>query len=92
MGRSSEAASALPVSGLMIHGIIKGRLNFLGGKDESLDSFTNEVMMYFGRGVMMWELYVSPDLLSDNEWNAIASLLNGLKRINSTSKNKNDLR
>ncbi len=62
-----------PMSSLMTHGIIKGRLNFLGGKNESLDSFSNEVMMYFGRGVMMWELYVSPDLLSDNEWKAIAS-------------------
>jgi hypothetical protein len=62
-----------PMSSLMTHGLIKGRLNLLGGKNESLDSFTNEVMMYFGRGVMMWELYVSPDLLSDNEWNAIAS-------------------
>jgi len=62
-----------PMSSLMTHGIIKGRLNFLGGKNESLDSFSNEVMMYFGRGVMMWELYVSPDLLSENEWNAIAA-------------------
>ncbi len=62
-----------PMSSLMTHGIIKGRLNFLGGKNESLDSFSNEVMMYFGRGVMMWELYVSPDLLSNGEWNAIAS-------------------
>jgi len=62
-----------PMSSLMTHGIIKGRLNLLGGKNESLDSFSNEVMMYFGRGVMMWELYISPDLLSDGEWNAIAS-------------------
>ncbi len=62
-----------PMSSLMTHGIIKGRLNFLGGKDESLQSFSNEVVMYFMRGVMMWELYVSPDLLSDGEWNAIAS-------------------
>jgi hypothetical protein len=68
-----------PMSSLMTHGLIKGRLNFLGGKNESLDSFTNEVMMYFGRGVMMWELYVSPDLLSDNEWNAIASSIKWAK-------------
>ena len=27
----------------------------------------------------MWELYVSPDLLSDNEWNAIASLIKWAK-------------
>lgn len=62
-----------PVSSLMTHGIIKGRYNLLGGANESLSSFCDEAMMYFGRGVMMWELYVSPDVLSPGEWNAIAS-------------------
>ena len=62
-----------PISSLMTHGIIKGRFNLLGGAKESLDSFCDEVMMYFGRGVMMWELYISPDILSTEEWNAIAS-------------------
>jgi hypothetical protein len=68
-----------PMSSLMTHGIIKGRLNFLGGKNEELNSFSNEVMMYFGRGVMMWELYVSPDLLSDGEWDAISNSLKWAK-------------
>jgi hypothetical protein len=68
-----------PVSGMMTHGIIKGRLNMLGGREESLASFTNEVMMYFGRGVMMWELYVSPDALTPAEWNAIASCVRWAK-------------
>jgi len=61
-----------PMSGLMTHGIIKGRLNLLGGMNESLESFSNEVLMYLGRGVTMWELYVSPDLLNEQEWRAIA--------------------
>ncbi len=68
-----------PMSGLMTHGIIKGRYNLLGGASESLASFSDEVMMYFGRGVMMWELYVSPDLLSANEWNSIASAVKWAK-------------
>ena len=68
-----------PMSSLMTHGIIQGHLNFLGGENESLDSFSNEVMMYFGRGVMMWELYVSPDVLSEDEWNAIASSIKWAK-------------
>ncbi len=62
-----------PMSSLMTHGIIKGQLNLLGGKNESAESFCNEVMMYFGRGIMMWELYVSPNVLSENDWNALAS-------------------
>jgi hypothetical protein len=35
--------------------------------------------MYFGRGVMMWELYISPDLLSDAEWDAISNSLKWVK-------------
>jgi len=62
-----------PMSNLMTHGVIKGRYNLLGGANESLSSFCDEAMMYFGRGVMMWELYVSPDVLSAGEWNALAS-------------------
>jgi hypothetical protein len=69
-----------PVSSMMTHGIIKGRLNMLGGREESFESFTNEVVMYFGRGVMMWELYVSPEVLSREEWQTIASCVNWGRR------------
>ena len=68
-----------PMSSLMTHGIIQGNLNLLGGENELLASFSNEVMMYFGRGVMMWELYVSPDVLSADEWNAISSSITWAK-------------
>lgn len=68
-----------PMSSMMTHGIIKGRLNQLGGERESLSSFTNEVMMYFGRGVMMWELYISPDILTSPEWDAIGLALRWAK-------------
>jgi len=68
-----------PMSSLMTHGIIKGRYNLLGGANESLGSLCDEVMMYFGRGVMMWELYLSPDMLSPGEWRAIASSIKWAK-------------
>ncbi|HUI63469.1 MAG TPA: hypothetical protein VL126_01405 [Bacteroidota bacterium] len=68
-----------PMSNLMTHGVIKGRYNLLGGANESLSSFCDEAMMYFGRGVMMWELYVSPDVLSVGEWNALASSIRWAK-------------
>ena len=76
-----------PMSSLMTHGIIKGRFNQLGGANESLSSFSDEVMMYFGRGVTMWELYVSPDLLSAGEWNAIASSIKWAKANGGVLKN-----
>jgi len=62
-----------PVSNLMTHGIIKGNLETLGGEDDPLDKFTNDVVFYLGRGVSMYELYISPDLLTEQEWNAEGS-------------------
>lgn len=61
-----------PLANLMTHGIIKGRLERLGDEKESLDKFTDDVMFYFSRGISMFELYVSPDLLNDGEWRAIS--------------------
>jgi len=68
-----------PMANLMTHGIIKGRFNMLGGSNESYSSFANEVMMYFGRGITMWELYVTPDKLSPDDWNSIASAVKWAK-------------
>ncbi len=64
-----------PLSNLMTHGIIKGRLNEIGGKDDPLNKFTDDAMFYFGRGVTMYELYISPDLLDAGEWNALSKSL-----------------
>jgi hypothetical protein len=64
-----------PISNLMTHGIIKGKLQLLGSADEPLDKFTEDVLLYFARGVSMYELYISPDILSEGEWHAIAASL-----------------
>ena len=61
-----------PVANMMTHGVIKGALEKLGGENEPLDKFTNEALLYLARGVSMWELYISPDILSDGEWDAMA--------------------
>jgi hypothetical protein len=60
-----------PISNLMTHGIIKGHLQKLGGEAEPPDKFTDNAILYFARGVSMWELYISPNLLTDGEWDAI---------------------
>ena len=64
-----------PIANLMTHGIIKGNLEWLGGKEEPLDKFMNEVLLYFARGVAMWELYISPDILTDSEWDALGQAM-----------------
>ncbi len=68
----------MPIANLMTHGIIKGNLQKLGAK-EPIDKFTNNALLYFARGVSMWELYISPDILSDDEWSAIGQSLRWAK-------------
>ncbi len=68
-----------PISNLMTHGIIKGNLQNLGGKTEPLDKFTNNAMLYFTRGVSMYELYISPDILTDDEWRVLSQSLHWAK-------------
>jgi hypothetical protein len=71
--------SWFPISNLMTHGIIKGHLQKLGGEAEPLDKFTDNAILYFARGVTMWELYISPNLLTDEEWNAMAKSIGWAK-------------
>ena len=61
-----------PLANLMTHGIIKGHLERLGGEADPLDKFTDDVVLYFARGVSMYEFYISPDLLTDGEWRAVS--------------------
>ncbi len=61
-----------PIANLMTHGIIKGHLQKLGGEKEPIDKFTDNAVLYFARGISMYELYISPDLLTPQEWEAIA--------------------
>ena len=68
-----------PVSNLMTHGIIKGHLQKLGGEAEPIDKFTDNAVLYFARGVTMWELYISPNLLTDAEWSAIGKSIKWAK-------------
>lgn len=64
-----------PLTNVMTHGIIKGKLNLLGGKDETLQNWMDNAVMYFSRGVMMWELYLSPQVLSPKEWDVLATVM-----------------
>jgi hypothetical protein len=62
-----------PISSLMTHGIIKGKYNMLGGRKELLDDWKDEVVHYYSVGNMMYELYISPDILSPEEIDALGN-------------------
>jgi hypothetical protein len=60
-----------PIANLMTHGTIKANLEKLGGAEDPLEKFTDDMLLYVARGISMYELYISPDLLTEGEWNAI---------------------
>ena len=60
-----------PLNSLMLHGILYAqcnpRLNTAAG-----DDFANEVRSYFGSGTQLQELYITPALLTESDWNVLA--------------------
>jgi len=68
-----------PIANLMTHGIIKGHLLPFNGEKESIEKFTDNAVLYFARGISMWELYISPDLLTDEQWGILARTIKWAK-------------
>ena len=62
-----------PISSLMTCGIIKGRYNMLGGNKEFIEDFRDEVVHHYSVGNMMYELYISPDILSAEEMDTLGN-------------------
>lgn len=64
-----------PLSSVMTHGIIRGKFNLLGGSIESLSDWRDELVHYVSVGNMMVELYITPELLTHEQWDALAATL-----------------
>ncbi len=60
-----------PLSSLMLHGIVFAQ-QAEGLSTASLEDFTNEVHSYFGNGTQLQELYITPSLLTPEEWDVLA--------------------
>jgi hypothetical protein len=60
-----------PLNSLMLHGIIYARENTQLNTDPA-HAFSNEVRSYFGSGTQLQELYVTPSLLRERDWDVIA--------------------
>jgi hypothetical protein len=61
-----------PLSSVAPVGIVRGRFVLPGGKDESLSDWTDSVVSYAASGIMKWDLFISPNLLSAQQWGVLA--------------------
>jgi len=65
------ARPIIPIANFMTHGIIfSAKKPFTDGRDLPAD-WANHVMMYYARGTMVKELYLTPKLLSEDQWDVL---------------------
>ncbi|WP_233843168.1 enterotoxin [Dyella sp. 2HG41-7] len=60
-----------PINSLMLHGIIYAQKNKRLNTDPGHD-FANEVHSYFGTGTQLQEMYITPSLLTKDDWDVLA--------------------
>jgi len=66
-----EDGPLFPINSLMLHGLIFARYAQRLGDDPSHD-FPDEVHDYFGTGTQLQEMYITPSLLSSENWDVLA--------------------
>ncbi|QMV18398.1 enterotoxin [Granulicella sp. 5B5] len=66
-----KAGPLYPLNSLMLHGIIFAERHKQLKEDPSHD-FRNEVRSYFGTGTQLQEMYITPSLLSQENWDDLA--------------------
>ncbi len=69
--RVVEEGPLFPMNSLMLHGLIYARYAERLSVDPGHD-FADEVHSYFGTGTQLQEMYVTPSLLSANDWDVLA--------------------
>jgi hypothetical protein len=63
----------IPISRFMTHGILFAKQKpFTDFKDTALD-WANYVVMYYARGTLLKELYISPELFNDEHWSILGT-------------------
>ena len=66
-----EDGPLFPINSLMLHGMIFARYAERLGSDPTND-FPDEVHSYFGTGTQLQEMYITPSLLSTENWDVLA--------------------
>ena len=70
-----EKGPLFPINSLMLHGIIYAQHAVHLDTDPGHD-FANEVHSYFATGTDLQEMYITPSLLTDKDWDTLADAAN----------------
>jgi hypothetical protein len=81
------ARPVIPIANFMTHGIIySAKKPFTDGHD-LLENWSNHVVMYYARGTMVKELYLTPKLISEAQWEVLGRASNWAQRNQNRLKN-----
>jgi hypothetical protein len=69
--RIVQAGPLFPLNSLMLHGLIFAKMHKHLNDDPGND-FRNEIRSYFGTGTQLQEMYITPSLLSQQNWDDLA--------------------
>lgn len=78
-----EKSPLFPINSLMTHGVIFAKKARGLDKVEN-DDLTNEIWSGFGSGTQMQEIYVSPEFLSKEQWDTLATAAKWARANNDT--------
>jgi hypothetical protein len=73
--RVVEDGPLFPINSLMLHGLVFAQYAERLGSDPHHD-FPDEVHSYFGTGTQLQEMYITPALLSPQDWDVLAESAN----------------
>ncbi|MBL7218711.1 MAG: hypothetical protein ISS69_01235 [Phycisphaerae bacterium] len=81
------ARPIIPIANFMTHGIIySAKKPFTDGKD-LLENWSNHVVMYCARGTMVKELYLTPKLINEDQWEVLGRASDWAQRNQDRLKN-----
>jgi hypothetical protein len=80
-----EEGPLFPINSLMLHGLVYARYAERLGSDPAHD-FADEVHSYFGTGTQLQEMYITPSLLSPQDWDVLAEAAKWSRENASTLK------
>ena len=70
-----QSGPLYPINSLMLHGLIYAQHHSELSKDPGND-FRNEIRSYFGTGTQLQEMYITPSLLTTQNWDDLAEAAN----------------
>ena len=78
----------LPIANLMTHGILHAsHKKYYAPETDPIHEWLNYVVMYYGRGTLIKELYLSPDEMTEEMWKALGTASGWAQKNEATLRN-----